>query len=335
MDPAKTSEGVRPQTAARIAEAFGLTLIEGSLRRVSARVWRAQTPEGAVALKCFDDPRVAEVEAGLLGHLQGGGGGLYRVQELVRGPCGSPCLEVEGRRVMVTRWSEGEHRGYRDIDARGWAALGRGLAALHLRLDSAPRIAGLASLSEGLQGCSLEVERARIVRQRVDLEALGVSAAVLSCLEDRLVLLDDHLGPCLASWPAGASSPIHNDYNVHNFLFGRVGPPAILDWDRAVRAPRAYEVVRCLNHLPIEAPSLARAFAGAYLEVRPLDPEVLTWAVHAALVSHGLKHWPVELMLEGAEGAGDRLIATGEVVRALAEGRGALFWFFEQVVRRL
>jgi len=49
--------------------------------------------------------------------------------------------------------------------------------------------------------------------------------------------------------------------------------------------------VRCLNHLPLEAPDSAATFVRGYLQVRPLQRERIAWAVDAACLQHALKRW--------------------------------------------
>lgn len=73
-------------------------------------------------------------------------------------------------------------------------------------------------------------------------------------------MLDRYYPGSIEAFPADdPQHPIHNDYNQFNYLFTGTLPPLIVDWEASIGAPREYELVRCLNHLPLEAPHLAQA----------------------------------------------------------------------------
>ena len=228
---------------------------------------------------------------------------------------------------MVTRWFEGTSLPYEQIDTDGWTVLGRSLAGLHKRLEGF-ECSAAETLSEQFLTLSLSDEHARIVRDRIALSSLRVPEEAITLQDARIRLLEEHLEPCVTRWPKSPPQLIHNDYNVHNYIFGDNGELAVIDWDRALFAPKEYEVVRCLNHLPLQAPSLASAFLLGYRETMRLDEEVLDWAVHAAMVAHASKHWPSELALAGAPAAIERLVALENIVSRLAEDETELRSFF-------
>jgi Ser/Thr protein kinase RdoA (MazF antagonist) len=306
----------------------------GPPRVVTGRVLHVASAGGELAIKVFAPGQAAQArtEGSLLEHLGAGDRAGYRVQRLVRTVDGRVLLELGERRVLVTRWEHGVHRSYREIDADGWAALGRTLAALHLRLDQAPALP-LPRWVEGLQGRDLDGDRRTLQehRRRAAVGDRPGAELVGQLLADRAVLLDRHAARCVAALPDGDDRPIHNDYNVHNYLFHDDGPPTILDWERAILAPREFEVCRCLAHLPLVAPAFAWAFVAGYLERRALDPDLVGWAVDAAVAMHALKHWPVEAWLAGAPGAEDRIAGIAEIVRSFADGRARLSAFAGQL----
>jgi hypothetical protein len=141
----------------------------------------------------------------------------------------------------------------------------------------------------------------------------------------RLRLLAAH-GPGAASLPVvidaaeGRLPVVHNDYNENNYLFVDDGGLVILDWDRAARAPPEFDVVRCLNHLPLVAPTHAQAFVRGYRTRRALRADVVSWAVDVALTAHAVKHWPVERFLAGEADAPALLEGFAPMLRAFAEG---------------
>lgn len=298
-------------------------------------MFRALTPSGEIAIKVFPNGQLqrARLEQQLLAHLTAVPDPRYRVQAVVPTRSGEPLLIGEVETCLVTRWEPGEYKPFTLITADEWAGLGRSLGALHRRLDAASDLELPARLSELVRARDPAKERATLERCR----ALAVerdpadALALTRYFGQRAQLLDGCAARCLGLLPEDDERPIHNDFNQYNYLFGVAGPPLILDWERAIGAPREYEVVRCLNQLPLIAPELARRFVAGYLEARPLRASALGWAVDAALTEHAVKHWPVELWLEGAPGARARLSATMEMVEALSAGRAQLDWFYQHL----
>jgi Ser/Thr protein kinase RdoA (MazF antagonist) len=294
------------------------------------RVVQVGSARGAVAVKSFTNdewPR-AQLEAGLLAHLEQPSAG-YRVQTLLRTTANAPLLALDDGAVLVTRWEAGHSKDYREIARDEWRALGASLAALHTRLDDYPR--PLARLSATIGARDPAAERAAIaaVRARAEAHDPARAALVARYLEDRLRLLARHAEAARAI-PDDRENPIHNDYNQYNYLFDGRTPPVILDWEGAIGAPREYEVVRCLNHLPIEAPVVARAFVDGYRAQRPLRPAALRWAVAAALTEHAVKHWPLHRFLRDEPESGARLDGTMPMVHALVTDDDALLRFFAE-----
>ncbi len=296
------------------------------LADVSDNVVQVATPRGEFAVKLFvaADVERAEREAALLAALVGADP-RYRVQTIVPTTDGAPFARTTEGAVIVTHWLRGEKKQYTTIAEHEWRALGSQLAALHLRLDaferSLPRASELA--------IDLDAERAALEasRSRAAAKDAARAPAIGSYLDARLALLDTRGERGLRA-PTGPERPIHNDYNQHNYLFDGELPPMILDWEGAIAAPREYEVVRCLNHLPLVAPAHATAFVDGYRSVRPLEREALRWAVDRALLEHAIKSWPLELWLAGLPGAERHLAGSSEVVHALHTGIARLERFF-------
>jgi len=279
----------------------------------------------AYAFKCFRSSALATKESSILLHLAGDA--ACKIQELQRCINGDALTATDLGPMMVTRWIEGASLSYEQIDSEGWAVLGRSLADLHKRLEGF-ECGAAETLSDQFLALSLGSERARIVRDRKALSSLRVPTKAITLQDARLRLLEEHLAPCVSRWPKSPPQLIHNDYNVHNYIYGENGELAVIDWDRALFAPKEYEVVRCLNHLPLEAPSLASAFILGYRETMSLDEDALEWAIHAAMVAHASKHWPNELALAGAPAAIERLVALEKIVSRLAENGTGLRSFF-------
>ncbi len=300
-----------------IREAYALAP-GGEPRRISERVWHLPAAGGAgtaggVAVKFYADEHGARAakEASILAHLEHHGDARFRVQALLRTCAGKPLWHSDGAdgdsegddglHAMVTHWEAGRLRTYDTFAPPEWDALGASLAALHLSLEQRP----LSSYSP------FDTIRARLCAVDADtvrfglLDALragdrlaaggGPDPAKLRAYVDlALRLIDLHYPGSIEDFPEDdAQHPIHNDYNQFNYLFADTLPPVILDWEASIGAPREYELVRCLNHLPLEAPELAQAFVHSYLRVRPVNPAYLAWAVDAACLQHALKLWVV------------------------------------------
>lgn len=251
----------------------------------------------------------AEREAAILRHLASKHG-KFRTQSLA--PSSTPG-------TLATRWLQGRKKSYIEITEAEWQALGATLAALHDALDDLP--VTLPSLPPIARDLDVASARARTT-----------SAEIHRYLDARVALFERHAEPA-RRLPGIAGRPIHGDYNQHNYLFDEVLPPMVLDWDRALSAPREYEVVRCLNHLPLVAPANATAFVCGYREARELDPSALRWAVERTLVDHAMKSWPLERWLDGAAGAETMLRGSMEVLLALRDGSDRLASFFEDAAR--
>jgi Ser/Thr protein kinase RdoA (MazF antagonist) len=219
----------------------------------------------------------AQREAEILVTLEGGSG--YRVQKLVRTKRGEVAIQPG---FLVTRWEQGTQKTYLDITEPEWGALGAELAALHIRLDAhtgdSPTKRTPIDLAEQRSIMATHKQRD--------------NPAVASYLDTQMALLD-RVGERAVRPPPVAEGVIHNDYNQYNYLFDGTLPPIILDWEGAAIAPREYEVVRCLNHLPVVAPAHATAFVEGYRSRRPLDRAGLRWGLDRALLDHALKLWPL------------------------------------------
>lgn len=246
----------------------------------------------------------ARLEAALLAHLHASpvAGRVPVLLEIDENPDGL---------VLVTGWVEGRMKRWQEITSEEWRDLGALLASLHRALETA-RFPVPERLTSRLKSRDPVVERAILDGHLATIEDPSVRRNV----ECRRGLLG-RSGARATRFPAGLESgeqPIHNDFNHFNYLFRDKAPPMILDWERAIRAPREYEVVRTLMHLPLVAPDPATAFLEGYRTEGTLDPESLSWAVQAMLFEQAVKHWPVDHWLAGRP---DRLLESLDVLASL------------------
>lgn len=316
--------------------AYGLRL-RGEGQRITARVSRWQSDASEIAIKAFPaaERHLGVREAGLLAFLAGAGDAPgFRVQTLLKTADGAAWADHAGGSVLVTRWEAGDYRSYDTYSAGEWAALGSSLAALHRRLDVMAD-APVETLSARLRRIDLSTDMARLRPESMDLpphdeiDAAWVARYLATC---RRMLEACHAG-ALGAFPSDdPQRPIHNDYNQFNYLFDGVLPPLIIDWEASIGAPREFEVVRCLNHLPLQAPALARSFLDAYQAVRPLQRKRMRWAVDVSCLMHATKHWVLEGWLDRRPGFDRRLLGAMEMVGMLAARRDELVTFFSDGV---
>ncbi|MBY8607468.1 phosphotransferase [Burkholderia arboris] len=316
-----------------IRDAYALGRSEAP-RQVSERVWHLPTDAGDVAVKLYASGHHARAikEAAVLAHLETHVDARFHVQTLKRTTSGEPLWTGQGSHAMLTRWEAGQFRTYDTFSPAEWDALGASLAALHLSL-------------EPLHLPSLDTIRARLIAIDADevrrslLDAMNRahsndSAANLRRYVDlALRMLDRYYPGSIEAFPADdPQHPIHNDYNQFNYLFTGTLPPLILDWEASIGAPREYELVRCLNHLPLEAPPLAEAFVRGYQRVRPVNPAHIAWAVDAACLQHALKLWIVQGWLDDPSRFASHLNGAVTMASAMVDARDRLVDFFSRCV---
>jgi hypothetical protein len=318
-----------------IGHAYGLQVL-GPPQSVGWRVGRLPTACGDVAIKLFaaDQHVIAAKEANLLVHLATHIDSRFRVQRLLSTLDGETLLAVPENHILLTRWDAGTFKPYDRFSPDEWHALGRSLAALHISLDTMQQPAA-ETLSSRLHAIDVDDERRRIAQDRARLPAHASldAESLRDYLDTCLRMIDRHYPGSIAGFPVDdPQRPVHNDYNQFNYLFGDTLPPLVLDWEASIGAPREFEMVRCLNHLPLESPDLARIFIRAYLQVRPLHADRMAWAVDTAGLMHALKHWLLHGWLDDPSRFETRLQGALRITAILADARERLVEFFTRSV---
>ena len=314
-----------------ICESYALKQ-SGPARRISERVWHLSTERGDLAVKLYtvEQHTRAHKEAAVLAHLATHGDARFRVQALQRTAAGEPAWTGFDGQAMLTRWETGQFRTYDTFTPAEWRALGASLAALHLSLDRLT-LPALHTIRARLTAIDADHIRRSLLDALDRMPPEGDAALLRTYVDACLRMLDAHYPGSIDAFPADdPQHPIHNDYNQFNYLFDGALPPVILDWEAAIGAPREFEVVRCLNHLPLEAPELAVAFVRAYLQVRPLQPDRIAWAVDAACLQHALKRWVVQGWLNDPPRFASHLQGAMKMVSTMLGARGRLIDFFSR-----
>jgi len=308
---------------------------ETPAQQVSARVWRLASDRGPVAIKLYAPEHRARArkEAMLVSHLQTAADRRFRVQAIMRAIDGSVLWEARDFCAMASRWENGQFRPYDTFTPTQWAALGTSLAALHRQLDGL-RVPVMDTLRDRLNAIDVGALRLDLARDRIRAAGRPEAGLLESYIDVCLCVLDEFYPGSIAGFPADDPQwPIHNDYNQFNYLFGAALPPLILDWEASIGAPREYELVRCLNHLPLEAPELATVFVHAYLRVRPLRPECIQWAVDAACLQQGLKRWIIQGWLDDPQRHAGHLSGSYRMASMMLDARAQLARFFHNCIQ--
>ncbi len=322
-----------PPDLAALCTAYGIEA-QGEPQAASPRVWRLRTSAGELAIKRHGADRQAQAanEAAILAHLQAHPDPRFRVQALCLTTDGEPLWMGPHGPALVTRWVTGTSRTYDTFTHAEWQALGTSLAALHARLDGLALVP-VDSLHARLQGLDDDALRRGLRQDLCRASRLGRAAALRPYVKTCLRLLDVHYPGAMAAFPSeDPQALIHHDYNQFNLLFGTSLPPTVLDWEAAIRAPRVYELVRCLNHLPLEHPERARHFVQAYVRARPVPVSQLAWAVDAACLQQVLKRWVRQGWLEDPARHAAHLEGAMRMASMMAGRRDELIAFFEHAV---
>ena len=309
----------------------------GPMQHVHGRVWRLPTSDGDIAIKCYAPEHHARAlkEASVIAHLNDclntPCAYPFRVQKLIPTRSGELLWSGEQTHVMASRWEDGHLKTFDHFTLTEWEALGTSLAALHLALESL-LLPGLETLHQRLHAINATAVHQNLLADESRILHLPESRQLQDYLQRCAQLLDTHLPGSLSQFPADDPQlPIHNDYNQFNYLFNGSQMPVILDWEACIGAPREYELVRCMNHLPLIAPEQARAFIHAYLEIHPLHRSRMCWAVDAACVQHALKRWILQHWLETPQAFNAQLQGAMSMTQLLVSARQPLIDFYTRL----
>jgi Ser/Thr protein kinase RdoA (MazF antagonist) len=212
---------------------------------------------------------------------------------------GSTLWEQAGRFYALFPLASGQQVPRARLGAREIAAMGTFLGQLHRALQDYPHDQVSArSFTADLPTTLARIEQlVHVIRGQSHQSDVDHSA--VRRLAERRAWLEHTAGnvPTVAHLP---TQVIHGDYQETNLFFGDGRISAIIDWDQAYAAPRAWEVLRVFHLVFQFAPMPSRAFLRAYQSVLPLSTADLQTA--AACYCHLRTHdlWVYEATyLEG------------------------------------
>lgn len=289
-------------------------LVEPETGTINAIV-RVVTDEGTFFLRAYRHPERAPFEHAAIAHARSRGLPAIGPVPL---PDGATLLDVAGHRYALYPQAAGRHVARGDLGPGEVAAMGTFLATLHLALRDFPREAGRARTFAIDRVATLAgIERLEAtIRRRPGTDPRD--AIALPRLAARRAWLEGQPTGAAIDEAALDEQLIHGDYQETNVFFAGGRVSAVIDWDAAYVASRAWEIVRTLDLVFGFAPDRCRAFLAAYRAVQPIAPADLDRAAanYGLLRAHDL--WVYNsYYLEGNERVG-RFITPGGFVPLVA-----------------
>lgn len=154
-------------------------------------------------------------------------------------------------------------------------ALGAFLAELHRTLHNFP----IARVQQRAIRTDTAATQAAITRYETHIQSLPQPTSgdrdVLLRLAGQRAWIERHPDMSMAALESLECQPIHGDYNLANLFLNEGRVSAIIDWDQAYSASRAWEVIRTLDIVFHYAPGYSQQCIEGYRSIQPLTlPEL-------------------------------------------------------------
>lgn len=203
-------------------------------------------------------------------------------------PDGDTILERDAHFYALFPFAPGSQISRSRLAPADLAAMGRFLAHLHIALADYPA----SHVKPRAWTADPAVTLAAIDRLASFILALPTitetDAVALERLESRRRWIEQSPGAPAVPLTMLPFQVTHGDYQDTNLFFANADVSAIIDWDQAYPAPRAWEAVRVLDLVCRLDPARSRAFLAAYRAVQSLPAADLNLA--AAWYSHLRAH---------------------------------------------
>jgi Ser/Thr protein kinase RdoA (MazF antagonist) len=196
-------------------------------------------------------------------------------------PDGETILAHEERFYALFPHAPGQQMPKRALGRNEAVAMGSFLAQLHcaLREYEHDKVAQRTLAVESAVTLKHIADLEQLIRARPTLDALD--QAVLRQLTERRDWIEHAPENDLTNLLQLEQQVIHGDYQETNLFFDARHVIAIIDWDQAYVASRAWEIVRTLDLVFSFEPTLCCAFLDAYWAALPLDLSELEIATSA------------------------------------------------------
>lgn len=287
-------------------------------------VWSAQVPAtgtinrtllvttgtGKYAVRAYQhaDRRRAEAEHAIIAYARAAGVPAVAPLPL---PDGATILTREGRHYALFPWATGTQLARGELGEREGAAMGRALARLHRALGGYPR--------ERVWQRDLRIDPARTLGAIDVMQALIQARPVLQesdtwalqRLAGQRAAVERADGARLVAFEILEQQAIHGDYQEANLFFAHGRVSAIIDWDQAYLAPRAWEVIRTLDLVFRFEPGPCHAFVHAYRRVLALPTEQLDIAAESYSLMRAHDLWMYHAIYQAGNERVRRFIEPG------------------------
>jgi homoserine kinase type II len=186
-------------------------------------------------------------------------------------PTGETILEHERYFYALFRCVRGSQLSREQLTLREAVAMGRFLGELHHVLHHYPHhLVPHRSFNVDRAATFLKIEELeRAIRSRS--RVADVDLQILAQLSQRRTWLTSASSVDEQDFSLLEQQVIHGDYQETNLFFEQDNISAVIDWDQAYVAPRAWEVVRTLHYAFKLDPALCQAFLDAYNSVFSLS----------------------------------------------------------------
>ncbi|QBD77768.1 hypothetical protein EPA93_17915 [Ktedonosporobacter rubrisoli] len=239
------------------------------------------TAEGSYALRAYryGQEKLWRIEAEhrLIAHVWASGLPAIRPLPLAQG---GTILASQGRYYALFPFAEGQQIARTKLSVKEMAAMGSFLGWVHRALASYAH--------DKVPPRPLAVDHEATMRQiDVLVELISARAGLDEVDEIALSRLEQRRRWLISAQPAQNTMAhleqqvIHGDYQESNIFFKDGAVCAIIDWDQAYVAPRAWEIMRVFHYVGKFAPVFCRTFLQAYREAFPLALEDLDSAAEA------------------------------------------------------
>ncbi|MEO9029121.1 MAG: phosphotransferase [Ktedonobacteraceae bacterium] len=212
---------------------------------------------------------------------------------------GATMLEHEGRFSALFPFAEGYQTLRGHLTQSEIAAMGRCLGELHHILRDYP--------AAPVQSRSFEVNQATTLAKLGEIEQAVTAHEqaeehhwVLFLLAQRRNWLMKANEPNMQAFLALETQLIHGDYQETNLFFTNGRVSAIIDWDQAYTAPRAWEILRVLHYVGKLDVDFCCTFLATYRQILPLAQAELDIAAEVYSWMQAHSFWVYEeLYLKG------------------------------------
>lgn len=195
-------------------------------------------------------------------------------------PNGDTIMEYDGRIHALFPFACGYQARRGRITSGETAAMGAFLAQLQHALHDYPKDrTALRSFTIDHDATLTKISEIEAVINALP-QPDDIDRQMLTRLQQRRIWLETTQPPDETAFAQLEQQVIHGDYQETNLFFEDDAVSAVIDWDQAYPAPRAWEVIRALHYVFQFEPAPCHLFLEAYRRELPLPSEELDIAAN-------------------------------------------------------